>query len=212
MVGKRFGRWLVVELHHKQHYTNGTGMYWLCRCDCGVEKAVNGFALRRGETRSCGCWNLELVRQRSITHGMSRQRFYNIWCSMHGRCNSPSFTGYGNYGGRGIRVCKRWRKFEAFRDDMLPTYQAHLSIERRANEGHYSPANCYWATRVEQMNNTRRNHLLTLNGRTMTCAQWCRELGIPPQTLNNRLHKHRWPVEKALLTPLRVVKRRLVQL
>lgn len=59
MVGKRFGRWLVLERGPDRDDINKTRQ-WKCSCDCGQLRDVGGNMLRRGTTKSCGCWRKEL--------------------------------------------------------------------------------------------------------------------------------------------------------
>ncbi len=93
----------------------------------------------------------------NITHGMSYHPVYIAWINMKGRCYNTKSTGYLDYGGRGIRVCERWLEcFENFRDDMLSTWKARLSLDRANNDGNYTPNNCRWATRKQQQNNQRK--------------------------------------------------------
>lgn len=74
---------------------------------------------------------------------------------MKARCNNPKSTNYDNYGGRGIKVCDRWMaSFENFREDMRDCPPG-LTIDRIDVDGNYEPKNCKWATRSEQMRNTR---------------------------------------------------------
>ena len=82
---------------------------------------------------------------------------YEIWCGIWKRCTNPNNRAYSRYGGRGIQVCARWKDFTAFYADMGPRPEGS-QIERVENDGNYEPSNCVWATRSEQMRNTRRSH------------------------------------------------------
>ena len=93
-------------------------------------------------------------------HGMTGHPVYLRWAWMKSRCLNPNDSSYVDYGGRGITVCERWMTFETFRDDMLPTYQEGLQLDRIDNDGNYEPSNCKWSTRSENTKNTRRKALL----------------------------------------------------
>ena len=118
---------------------------------------------------------------------------------MLGRCNNLKDQHYSTYGGRGIKVCKRWSGndgFINFVEDMGEKPKGK-SIDRIDNDGGYTPENCRWVTRQRQSNNMASNHLVTFNGRTQTLMDWSRETGIPHSTLWKRL-KEGWTEEEAL--------------
>ena len=95
---------------------------------------------------------------------------------------------YKHYGGRGIMVCERWNTFENFLADLGPKPSPKHEIDRYPNnDGNYEPDNVRWATRTQQTNNTRVNHRLTIDGQTLTIAQWAREANLLPGTLWRRI-------------------------
>lgn len=85
-------------------------------------------------------------------HGATKTREYKSWEQLRERCNNTNHHAYKAYGGRGIRVCERWDSFERFLEDMGPRPEG-FSIERVDNDGNYEPANCRWASPLEQSRN-----------------------------------------------------------
>jgi hypothetical protein len=128
---------------------------------------------------------------------MSRTKTYFAWQSMKDRCLNPRCTGWPLYGGRGIKICKRWLKFENFLADMGEVLPG-MTIERKRVNGHYTPSNCHWIPNEEQSRNTRRNRFITYRGKCMILADWAKELGINHASLRERLEKH--TLSKALST------------
>jgi hypothetical protein len=51
--GHRYGAWSVLKKDDKPRHRHDT--LWLCRCDCGTERAVSGVELRNGKSAGCGC-------------------------------------------------------------------------------------------------------------------------------------------------------------
>lgn len=154
--GKIYGELFVIEEYGRD--SQGV-ITWLCICSCGKKKIVRGTHLRRGLVQSCRCLQKRLVglmaKKVNVTHSMSYHPIYNSWDCMWQRCTNPNAKGYKNYGGRGIKVCKRWKKAKNFIDDMLPNWKKGLTIDRINNDGHYTPSNCRWATFKQQRNNQR---------------------------------------------------------
>jgi hypothetical protein len=199
ITGVKFGRFLVV----KRDGSNRDGSArWECVCDCGTRKTVGGRELWRGRTISCGCLNAEILANRARTHGMSGHPAYQSWVEMRTRCHNSSRDSYQDYGGRGIRVCDRWRdSFESFWADMGSTYEPGLTIDRiDVNKG-YEPGNCQWATRKQQNRNTRRNMMIQFRGETRCLGEWCELLDLPYHSIYTRLSRG-WPVERALTEPI----------
>jgi hypothetical protein len=175
---------------------------WLVRCVCGTEKTLPGNAFRLGGTLSCGCKKTQLNRIRRQTHGMSGAPTHTSWLAMKSRCYRRTDRFFRLYGGRGIRVCRRWHRFENFLEDMGAKPSPKHSLDRIDNDGDYEPGNCRWATASEQANNRSNTVHLTVNGRTQSLAQWARESGLSAGTLKSRLWRG-WSADRALSEPLR---------
>jgi len=136
---------------------------------------------------------------------------YNTWKAMRARCNNPNNPCYKNYGGRGIKVCDEWDKdsLAFIRWALSHGWQEGLTLDRIDNNGDYTPENCRWITRQQQLLNRRSNRIMTLNGKSQTMKEWADELGINQQTLSNRINRQKWDDEKALTTPIDTSKIRI---
>lgn len=196
LTGRVFGRLTV--LHRVENRYGKT--HWLCRCECGTTKVIQGQHLKDGHTASCGC-----ASPFGTTHAGTQEQLYSVWSAMRRRCYKPNFISYANYGGRGITVCDAWRNdYAVFRSWALANgYGPNLEIDRIDVNGNYEPSNCRWVTKQVQGNNKRSNRVLELNGERRTMRQWAEHIGIDYQTLASRLNKLGWSVEKALITPAR---------
>lgn len=205
LTGEQYGRLLV----ESQAPNRGRHRYWNCRCACGAYKTVEQDSLRQGATKSCGCFRDEQIRKAKTIHGAtsgcsrggSKPVEYSAWCAMRRRCNNPNYACFHRYGGRGIKVCKRWNVYQNFLDDMGLRPSAEHSLDRINNDGDYCPENCRWATREEQSNNSSACVLLETKGGRKTISQWARENGVPPKIAHYRIASG-WSPEKAVSTPL----------
>lgn len=197
LTGIRFGRLIVSE---RYGLTEKGEVIWQCSCDCGNTCHVASIYLRDGRTSSCGCLRRELRSRLNTTHGRSTTPTYFSWNGMWNRCRNKKHRYYNNYGDRGIKVCRRWEKFENFYKDMGERPKG-TTLDRKNNSKGYSKSNCRWVSRLGQSNNRRNNHKITFKGRTRTIAEWSREIGIDYGTLWTRI-KYKWSVERALTEPV----------
>lgn len=156
-VGLRYARLVVVG----PAPSIGGRAAWNVMCDCGNRLVVLGKSLASGNTRSCGCLNLDSFLSVVTKHGLREHALYGTWKTMIQRCTNPKVKQYKDYGGRGIAVCKAWRdSFAKFLEDMGEKPSPQHALERRNNDKGYGPSNCYWATRKEQAANKRRKGTL----------------------------------------------------
>lgn len=184
-------------------HTKNSLHYWLCRCDCGNTTTVLQGNLVYSRTKSCGCYHKKRARDANELHGESKTRLYRIWKGMRARCHNPKNPSFKDYGGRGIRVCDAWQKYNAFKQWAISSgYAENLTIERIDVDGMYEPSNCKWIPRPEQGKNTRRSHYIQYGGRTMSLAEWSKELGGGPNLVTTRLQRG-WSEEDAVSIPPR---------
>lgn len=204
LTGIRFGRWTVISLSGTRRQKNYTRRFWNCVCVCGAVRKVSSMGLLSGSSKSCGCMRLDIIN-RPLTHGHVRNgrstKTYRAWIAMKQRCLNPKHKYYKHYGGRGIRVCRRWLKFENFLEDM-GIAPPGLSIERINNKtGNYTPSNCKWDTVRNQSRNRRNNVIVRFNGKSQVLQDWAHELGMIPGSLRARF-KYGWSVKRALTEPI----------
>lgn len=178
LVGKRIGRLIVFNDGPKRH---GRKTYD-CVCDCGGTKTVTSSNLVQGKTTSCGCARKEssaaIAIGRIEENAKRRDPLYHRWGCMIQRCHNPKNPSFKNYGARGIVVCDEWRaSFDAFLRDMGRPEDSKQTIERIDNEGNYSPDNCKWAYRSNQLRNQRRSIVITIAGETLHAKEWADRIG-----------------------------------
>lgn len=180
--GKRFGKREITRTLRSS--------YVAYRCDCGHVGETYISNARR-------CSSCPKCHNGGRKHGLARSLEYGVWVAMIQRTTNPKCDMYWRYGGRGIGVSDRWRKFENFIADMGRRPTSEHTLERKNNSKGYEKRNCCWATRAEQHRNRSSSRCLTLAGKTLTVNEWARELRMSPSTIHNRLRKG-WSVERVL--------------
>lgn len=220
--GQRFGRLVVLEetdpYYPSTYSASGKRVRrWLCECDCGTRVKVIQASLKSGNTKSCGCGckeNREKILNKPNVKRCKypdEKRLKRILVTMKQRCYNPKYKYYKNYGGRGIDICEDWMSHNGSDNfcewALSHGYKEDLTIDRIDNNKGYSPDNCRWIDRFEQMSNTRKNRLLTYNGKTQCLAKWAREYNLKYATLIQRLELG-WELERALNEPTNIKYRR----
>ena len=154
-IGLKFGRLLVVDkagVDHRQQ------TLYKCVCDCGTEKIVRSYSLKSNNTKSCGCWRVDMPKNGFVTkHGLARKPTHRSWEAMKDRCLNPQSTSYKYYGAMGVTFCKEWESFDAFLNDMGVRPEG-TTLDRIDPHGNYEPSNCRWANSATQASNKRIHH------------------------------------------------------
>lgn len=141
--------------------------------------------------------------KRWTRHGYVGTRTYVAWQRMHQRCGNPRNDRWKWYGGRGIKVCQRWKFFVNFLADMGDAPTRKHSIDRIDSNGNYEKTNCRWSTVSEQMANRRQRSnsvFLTFQGETLSVTDWALKLNIKRFTLYGRVRAG-WKTEHVLMIP-----------
>lgn len=188
LIGETFGRLTVIG-DAGRHRGKGGGSVWVCLCSCGKTVKVRSVHLRSGHTRSCRCI--------AMRGGRRRHPLYGTWIQMLHRCLNPKHDSYRRYGGRGIKVCERWRSFKNFISDVGDRPSDKHQIDRKDNNGDYKPDNWRWALPVVQARNMSTNRWVTVQGQRMVLAAAAEQFGIPYWTVHARLRRG-WTEEQAL--------------
>lgn len=212
LTSQTFGRLTVLSYAGKDERGNHC---WTCLCTCGNPKQKTTSQLRDKAARniSCGCSQLESIRKAHAAAIKVTTKFQHplklklkwLWRNMMCRCYKPDNKRYSDYGGRGITVCEEWRndRYAFYKWCLDNGADWHLQIDRKDNDGPYSPDNCKFSTKIEQANNTRKNRFLTWDGQRRTVSQWARIMGVDPRAVQHRVD-HGWTTERIFTQKFRV--------
>lgn len=182
---------------------------WLCLCDCGNEKIINGNSLRKKDaTKSCGCLAKELTVQRSIKHNKSNERIYRTWINMKQRCYNTQSHNYEEYGGRGIEICKEWMDdnngFINFYSWAVENgYNNTLEIDRINVNGNYEPNNCRWITNLKQQRNKQDTIIINVDGKEIPLLDYLESINRLNDygMIKTRITKGKMHIDDALSIP-----------
>lgn len=201
LIGQVFGYWKVLEDAPSKKAADGKyKRYSLCECKCGTKREVLNYDLKTGKSKSCGCLSVELLNERTKTHGLTYSRAYASWCNMKQRItneNNPDSIYY-----EGKSLCARWETFQNFFEDMGHPPPG-MTIERVDNDGDYCKENCVWATRKVQARNTRRAKRFTILGFSGGIGDLAEHFGINYFVLYSRLVNLKWDPVRAVTEPVR---------
>jgi hypothetical protein len=183
-------------------------IWWNCDCDCGNTRKSSGTMLREDRCTHCGCEKSKNISKINRTHGLSKFPEFHSWWQMINRCENKNNLHYNRYGGRGIKVCDRWKGVNGLANfiiDMGARPPGH-TIERIDNNGDYEPGNCRWATMREQSRNRSSNHIITIGTESKPVVDWCAQYTIAVGTFNARVKNGMDPLQ-ALTKPIRKYRR-----
>lgn len=183
VIGEVYGNLTILRLHaiDKRH------VKYVCLCVCGKETIARIDVLRASKKICCGCT--------TGRHRVSHTGAYKSWKAMMERCYSVTHMHYDKYGGRGIKVCRRWHDVRNFIADMGERPEG-LSLERKNTNKNYTPKNCSWETAKVQANNRRNNVLIKFEGEKLTSSQWADRFGIPRRLFSKRYRDLGWTLDK----------------
>jgi hypothetical protein len=196
--GQRFGRLVVLKLTGDK--TRHGKLLWVCKCDCGATKITTGASLVTKHAQSCGCLHRDNAAKMNFRHGLKKLYpiEYHTWRRMINRCERKIAKDYPRFGGRGIKVCKKWRHdFKAFFLDMGERPQNMTSLDRIDSNKNYTPTNCRWADIETQNNNKRNNLYLTYKGEKLSVSMWAKRLGISYNRTRKRVYRG-WTTKRVL--------------
>ncbi len=198
ITGSSFGGWTVLAYLGSL----GKAARFLCRCDCGEVRVLAGNRLRQHAGTECTGRHANdgVVASHLHTSG-GASGTYRSWQAMRGRCERPSNAAWPRYGGRGIRVCDEWRRFDRFLFDMGPRPDGAW-IERIDNDGPYCLANCRWSTPSENSRNRSNTKLVEYRGESRPLIAWCEMLDLDYASVNVRMNRG-WTADRAFATPTR---------
>ena len=178
-------RYPTINSNYKKRY----GLY---KCFCGSKFEAQFQHIKRNLTTSCGCIrrkNITKLNKNKATHKLSNHRLYGVWSNMIDRCTNINNKRYKDYGEREITVCNRWLNIDNFIEDMHPSFQDGLTLDRKNVNGNYEYDNCRWTTKTVQSRNIRRIRTNNTSGyigvsMNKTHSKWLSFITIDKKRIN----------------------------
>lgn len=189
--GQKFGRLIVNKFVGEN--IHGDSLFD-CLCECGTKRTVLGYLLRNGNTKSCGCYNKDII----TSHGMTGTPIYKLWRRIKDNYYNKNVKGYYKYGAKGIKVCDRWlESFDNFYKDVgdIPSVDSLFCLISEKND--FTPENWEWMTKKQRCGRRKSNRYLTINGETKIIAEWIKISGAKFNTVTGRLQRG-WSHEEAV--------------
>lgn len=209
LTGQKFGILKVIERLH----TNGKNRFYKVIClECNIEKVVMGSNLKNGSTRSCGCkkgrrdFKKDRIAQEDRHRGNSCTKLYKKWSDIKRRVDNKSHPDYHRYGGRGIKLYRKWYDFEVFKAYIEKTIglpKRGQSIDRKYNNKGYVPRNIRWSNSKTNSNNRENTVCIVYKGKKLAISEVYRKLNviINYDTFVHRVFKKEWDIKRAAYTP-----------
>lgn len=196
LTGKVFNNLLVLERVSTTSYKKTC---WKCKCNCGNLVNVTSTHLKSGNTTSCGCTKKEKIREANTSHGLSKHPLYSVWNDMMKRCYNKNSINYSHYGERGITVDIYYHNPANFIQDTELLWKPGLYLDRIDTNKHYTKDNIRFISAKESTINRR----VTINVEGHYLRDYCKKFNLNYNTILSRITKSKWPINKAISTPIR---------
>lgn len=191
ITNKKYNHLKVIKLDHRDD--KGI-LYWLCECDCGNRKVVNGNSLKNGNIKACGC-----LQGGKTKYKYSNKKIYKKWQHMISRCENKNDISFKNYGARGIKVCNEWKNYDVFAKWSLDNgFKENLELDRIDVNGNYEPNNCRYITNLENRRNKRNTLRYDYKGKNLTLKEIADINNISYRTLWKRMKNNNYNLCKCL--------------
>lgn len=178
--------------------------YAHCICKCGNEKDIITTQIVAGHTKSCGCYNIERIKQTCQKFFPANSKIHHCWMGMIDRCYNEKNSRFHCYGGKGVTVCDEWKNnYQVFLDWAIANgWEKGLQIDKdiKGNGMLYSPETCCFVTPKVNANKRTTCRYYQYKGATYSLMEICRIANVKYDCLQARLDNG-WDLETAIITP-----------